>query len=219
MEKQFELEALIEEANGVVRRQILHLAGKLSTVLPMRLRPVLVENIEQYRSPLRDSLRVLVAVANNEAGSEAALRNGDAEAALMELLELLLARPYTNTYDIPDYFWTSSTMGELCSVVQNKIWSRSNELLTYSQAAQVMEPEAWNENLDGTERYRARAASRARVERAVEAGELASYIDQKEQQPARRKRVRRGEVEALADVRQLATEQDEDSLDSTDTAC
>lgn len=148
-------------------------------------------------SPLREEVNLLCRVANGEIARDSASEQLVAEVigTVQELAELLCVPPWgPGGYTIDRAFWATPA-GQVMLHAQR--WARGEELISYSQAAQLLDPLSWSETLQGEARTRAQEAARARVRRLVEAGELTGYLDPLERHPNRQGRVSRSEVEAL----------------------
>jgi hypothetical protein len=119
METKFEVAPLVLEVSSVVRREILALAEMLNSNALMQLRPLVVAESDNYPSPLRNHIELLVAAANGDVRVEE--NHGEVEYALQHLLEVLFSRPYTTIYDVPEAFWQHEGLGTLCAAVRNKL--------------------------------------------------------------------------------------------------
>jgi hypothetical protein len=167
-------------------------------------------------SPLREEINLLCRVANGEIARDSASPEQVAEVigTIQEIAETLCVPPWgPGGYDIAREFWATPA-GEVMLHAQR--WARGEELITYSEAARILDPLSWSEAITGEARTRAQEAARARVRRLVEAGELMGYLDPQSEGtgPGRRsdRRVSRRDVEAIVAQRLAEAGEDGDDI-------
>jgi hypothetical protein len=90
------------------------------------------------------------------------------------------------TYRIPTTFWSEAGIGQVLARVQ--AWLRHDDLISLSEAAQLLFPELACSNLQ---------AARMRVKRLTERGDLMIYLAPDEPNPTQQGRVSRQAIEAL----------------------
>jgi hypothetical protein len=139
--------------------------------------------------PLREQLALLLQVANGElARSNARPETEHAiETALAALLDALTSNALGLHVPLTDAFWQTE-VGVLASRV--RWWLSADELITISNAAAL----AFGENTQAT---------RMRIARAIDAGQLDWFPDPSVANPQHSRRVLRPQVERLRDLRQL----------------
>ena len=143
-------------------------------------------------SPLRDDIMLLVRIANGDIDRATV---GDEEVgavveAVERLIELLFARPgEPHAHHIPAAFWSQPGIGQALAHVQ--VWLRRDDLIGYTEAAQLLFGELAYANIQ---------AARMRVKRLVERGALLAYAAPGEANPTRRGRVSRMAAQALRDA-------------------
>ncbi|MEZ4730407.1 MAG: hypothetical protein R3E79_25045 [Caldilineaceae bacterium] len=140
-------------------------------------------------SPLHQNLALLIQVANGELarGNATKATVQQVEAALQDLLRLLLGSPLHAKATWPADFWQSD-LGILVSRV--RWWLSADELITISNAAAL----AFGENSQ---------ANRMRIVRAMDSGLLDWVPDPSVVNPQQNRRVLRPQVERLRDQRRL----------------
>jgi hypothetical protein len=146
-------------------------------------------DIPFQNSLLKDEIKLLVQVANGEF-DRATVNDqtiGQVMETLQDVIDLLFARvsgPYA--YAIPNSFWSQPGIGQVLARVQ--AWLRHDDLMSYTEAAQLLFNELAQQNIQ---------AARMRLMRLVKRGELMSYVALDEANPTQRMRVSRQAVEAL----------------------
>lgn len=140
-------------------------------------------------SPLHQKLTLLIQVANGELarGNATKATVQQVEAALQDLLRLLLGNPLHAKASFPDDFWQSD-LGILVSRV--RWWLSADELITISNAAAL----AFGENSQ---------ANRMKIVRAIDNGLLDWVPDPSVANPQQNRRVLRPQVERLGAQRRL----------------
>jgi hypothetical protein len=103
---------------------------------------------------------------------------------LLDLLFLPANGQYT--YRIPATFWGEAGIGQVLARVQ--AWLRHDDLISFTDAAQLLFPEIACTNLQ---------AARMRVKRLTERGDLMVYRAPDESNPTQQARVSRQAIEAL----------------------
>ena len=142
-----------------------------------------------FSTPLHADIARFVQIANGEldraAVDDQAL--GEIIERFQRLLDLLFA-PASGfyAYTVPASFWTQTAIGQALAHVQ--AWLRHDDLIGYTEAAQLLFPDLAQANIQ---------ASRMRVKRMVERGELMMYIDPSEPNPTQQARLSRQAIEAL----------------------
>lgn len=131
-------------------------------------------------SPVLEEVRLLVRAANGELARDPATL-GEVAETIQSVVELLFAQPGSNSYDIPDHFW-SSDLGQVIRHAQ--LFARGDDLITHTEAAQMLYGAADEREL-------------MRVRRLIERGEMTAYADPREPNPQKAGRVSRAEVERL----------------------
>jgi hypothetical protein len=104
--------------------------------------------------------------------------------SLLDLLFLPANGQYT--YRIPATFWSEGGIGQVLARVQ--AWLRHDDLISLSEAAQLLFPDIASGNMQ---------AARMRVKRLTERGDLMVYLAPDEPNPTQQARVSRQAVEAL----------------------
>ena len=140
-------------------------------------------------SPLYDEIKLLIRVAQGEFDREAVSDQtvGEIIDTLQGIIDLLFARANgAYAYTIPPSFWSQPGIGQVLGRVQ--AWLRRDDLITYTEAAQILFGELAQRNIQ---------AARMRIKRLVERGKLMSYVALDEANPTKRMRVSRLTVEAL----------------------
>jgi len=140
-------------------------------------------------SPLQQKLALLIQVANGELtrGNTAKATVQEVEAALQDLLRLLLGNPLQAKATLPDDFWQND-LGILVSRV--RWWLSADDLITISNAAAL----AFGENTQ---------ANRMKIVRAIDNGLLDWIPDPSVANPQQNRRVLRPQVERLGEQRRL----------------
>jgi hypothetical protein len=177
-------ETLIDEVLATVARQHRVLGSALGTqVVHGQATP------QDLPGPLREQLRLLLQVANGElARSRVAPETEQRiEAALAALLDALTSNALGLHVPLTDAFWQTE-VGVLTSRV--RWWLSADDLITISNAAAL----AFGENTQAT---------RMRIARAIDAGQLDWFPDPSVANPQHSRRVLRSQVERLRDLRQL----------------
>ncbi|MFL5800743.1 MAG: hypothetical protein ACJ8CR_03285 [Roseiflexaceae bacterium] len=143
-------------------------------------------------SPLRDDILLLVRIANGDI-DRATIGDqgvGAVVEAVERVVELLFARAgEPHAHHVPASFWSQPGIGQALAHVQ--VWLRRDDLIGYTDAAQMLFGELAAENIQ---------AARMRVKRLVERGMLMAYAAPGEANPTRRARVSRQAAEALRDA-------------------
>lgn len=146
---------------------------------------------------LHQDLSVLLAVANGTIKRSEA--SEDQIADILEiserLIDLLFGRVYNQSAtSVPSFFWNETTVGQMLAHVQ--AWLRQDDLISLSDAAQLLFPELAETNLQ---------AARMRVKRLTEQGRLMQYRDPRVNNRMQQLRVSRQAVEALAYAQSAGT--------------
>lgn len=177
-------ETLIDEALAAVARQ----HQMLESALGMGAAPDESRG-QSGNSPLREQLGLLIRVANGELARSGAAQETEraVEAALGALLAALTSNALGLHVPLTDAFWQTD-VGVLTSRV--RWWLSADDLITISNAAAL----AFGENTQAT---------RMRVARAIDAGQLDWFPDPSVANPQHSRRVLRSQVERLRDLRQL----------------
>ena len=173
------IQAIVER----IRRQ--HQA--LSVALGEPIEPIATNKADRP-SPLASDLALLIQIANGEyqrTRTDAAIIQ-QAELALQNLLALLVGNVLHAPVTIPDSFWQTD-LGILISRV--RWWLSVDDLITISNAAAL----AFGENTQAT---------RMRITRAMDKGQLAWIPDPSLSNPQQNKRVLRSQVEQWREQRQ-----------------
>jgi hypothetical protein len=103
---------------------------------------------------------------------------------VLDLLFLPASGQYT--YRIPATFWSEPGIGQVLARVQ--AWLRHDDLISLTEAAQILFPDLACSNLQ---------AARMRVKRLTERSELMVYLAPDEPNPTQQARVSRQAIEAL----------------------
>lgn len=174
-------EQLIDDVLTIVQRRYISLGRALGIDT--------TQAIPGGAAPLREQLKLLIQVANGEIARSGAMRETDraVEAALAALLDALTANALGLHVPLTDAFWQSD-VGILASRV--RWWLSADDLITISNAAAL----AFGENTQAT---------RMRIARAIDAGQLDWFPDPSVANPQHNRRVLRPQVERLRDLRQL----------------
>ena len=140
-------------------------------------------------APLRQQLSLLVEIANGELSRSLADKQTvqQVEAALNQILSLLLGNPLYDRAPFPTDFWQSD-LGVLVSRVRWWLWA--DDLITISNAAAL----AFGENTQ---------ANRMKIVRAIDSGLLDWVPDPSVANPQQNRRVLRPQVERLGAQRRL----------------
>jgi hypothetical protein len=140
-------------------------------------------------APLYRDLDLFVRIANGALDRAAVDEQqlGDIIERFQRLLDLLFlpASGYYG-YSVPAKFWTDTTIGQMLAYVQ--AWLRHDDLIGYTDAAQLLFPDLAQTNLQ---------AARMRVKRLVDRKLLHSYSDPSAKNPTQHVRVSHQAVEAL----------------------
>jgi hypothetical protein len=143
----------------------------------------------QPPTPLHADIARFVQIANDEQDRTTADDQtiGELIERFQNLLDLLFL-PATGqyAYRIPASFWSESGIGQVLARVQ--AWLRHDDLISLSEAAQLLFPEIARSNLQ---------AARMRVKRLTERGDLMTYLAPDEPNPTQQARVSRQAIEAL----------------------
>lgn len=142
-------------------------------------------------SQFREQLGLLLQVANGELARSRVAPETEhrVETALAALLDALTSNALGLHVPLTDAFWQTE-VGVLVSRV--RWWLSADELITISNAAAL----AFGENSQAT---------RMRIARAIDAGQLDWFPDPSVANPQHSRRVLRSQVERLRDLRQLPT--------------
>ena len=142
-----------------------------------------------FATPLHADIARFVQIANGELDRTTVDDQtlGEIIEHFQRLLDLLFA-PASGfyAYAVPASFWTQTAIGQALAHVQ--AWLRRDDLIGYTEAAQLLFPDLAQANIQ---------ASRMRVKRMVERGELMMYIDLSEPNPTQQARLSRQAIEAL----------------------
>jgi hypothetical protein len=143
----------------------------------------------EFATPLHADIARFVQIANGQIDRVAIDDQslGEIIERFQRLLDLLFA-PASGfySYTIPPSFWTQTAIGQALAHVQ--AWLRRDDLIGYTEAAQLLFPELALANIQ---------AARMRAKRMVERGELMVYIDPSEPNPTQQARLSRQAIEAL----------------------
>lgn len=169
--------------NHVVSQMMHHMEWKFGQQLWFAGLNLDTEQLLQARqqSPIGEQIATLCRIANGEI-----TRDGNDELAgeVMEMTqsiaETLYSTPLEYSYSIPNEFWRTE-LGQVIMLAQ--MWARGDELITISEAAEIL----YGENTQ---------AARMRVKRMIERGDLTCYVDADESNPQRETRLSRNEVES-----------------------
>jgi hypothetical protein len=183
----FDPDAIAEEVLGRVRR---HTRLVQTALYAPPALPALPDN--DGPAPLRSDIERLVVIANGAVDRR--LADVDSVADVLELvqrvLDILFAQAYETTLPrIPASFWASPGIGQVLAHVQ--AWLRHDDLISYTQAAQLLFPSLAQQNVQ---------AARMRIKRLTEGGTLMLYRDPSTPNPTQQVRVSRQAVEALRAV-------------------
>lgn len=140
-------------------------------------------------TPLHVDIARFVAIANGELDRTQAddLLIGETIERLQNLLDLLfLPANGQYTYRIPVTFWSEPGIGQVLAQVQ--AWLRHDDLISFTEAAQLLFPELAGAQIQ---------AARMRVKRMTERGELMIYYAPDEPNPTQQARVSRQAIEAI----------------------
>jgi hypothetical protein len=138
------------------------------------------------RIPLREDMKLLIAVANGEI-TRTNVMIARVESALKRILNLLLGNSVDESLALSNDFWESD-IGIVAS--RARWWISVDELITMSNAAAL----AFGENSQ---------ANRMRISRAMDNGLLDWVPDPSVANPQQNRRVLRDQVERLRDMRNL----------------
>jgi len=174
-------------ADDVVSRMLLHyyrigrsLAWPSSELNPSHSQPP---------TPLHADIMRFVQIANDEHNRATADEQmiGELIERFQNLLDLLfLPANGQYSYRVPATFWSEPGIGQVLARVQ--AWLRHDDLITLTEAAQILFPEIAQTNLQ---------AARMRVKRLTERSELMVYLALDEPNPTQQARVSRQAIEAL----------------------
>lgn len=199
----FEVDSIAERVIQRINDQsaILHEALHWSPSSPTLtgLPSAIEQSAEQAPTPLHANLALFVAIANGELDRDTidAQQLAEIIERLQWLLDLLF-KPVSGYYGyhIPPSFWTEIPIGQILARVQ--AWLRRDDLISYTDAAQLLYPDVAEQNLQ---------AARMRVKRLVERGLLQSYSDPQAANPTQQVRISRQAAEALLATGQHLTNQ------------
>jgi hypothetical protein len=138
------------------------------------------------RIPLREDMKLLIAVANGEI-TRTHVMVARVESALKRILNLLLGNSIDESLALSNDFWETD-IGTVAS--RTRWWISVDELITISNAAAL----AFGENSQ---------ANRMRIARAMDNGLLDWVPDPSVANPQQNRRVLRDQVERLRDMRNL----------------
>ncbi|MEI8134650.1 MAG: hypothetical protein WCH46_06170 [bacterium] len=138
------------------------------------------------RVPLREDMKLLIAVANGEV-TRTNVMTARVESALKRILQLLLGNAMDESLALTSEFWESD-IGIVAS--RARWWISVDELITISNAAAL----AFGENSQ---------ANRMRIARAMDNGLLDWVPDPSVANPQQNRRVLLDQVERLRDLRKL----------------
>lgn len=186
----FEQEAIEQDLSRHLYRRYsqMHEALYSSDVLP---KPAYDEG------RLHQDLSVLIVIANGTMKRSEASQDQIADILEMteRLVDLLFGRVYDQTPGaVPPYFWNETSVGQMLAHVQ--AWLRQDDLISLSDAAQLLYPELAETNLQ---------AARMRVKRLTEQGRLMQYRDLRVHNRMQQLRVSRQAVEALGYAQSAGT--------------
>lgn len=171
------------DANEIARSTINQVESKLREILHelyfggATIQPHL-PTIPIQQSPLKDQITLLVNIANGDYAEEP----GIVAETIQSICETLFVAPAgAYSYEIPEGFW-KTPLGQV--VMRCQLWLHHDELLTISEAAQLL-------------RGSTDKADLMFIRRAIDSGKLTAYTDPGEPNPTRATRLSRAEVEAL----------------------
>ncbi len=142
-----------------------------------------------YPTPLHADIALFIQIANghldrSEADDQAI---GEIIEHLQQFLDLLFLPAHGRLmYSVPTSFWTEPGIGQV--LVRVQAWLRQDDLISFTEAAQLLFPTIADNNIQ---------AARMRIKRLTEQGTLMVYIDPNEPNPTQQTRVSRQAVEAL----------------------
>lgn len=132
------------------------------------------------QSPLREIIHTLCRVVNEQPE-----RDEQTVYEVMDmtqsLVETLYSNPLDGSYIVPEHFWTTE-LGQLIMLAQ--LWARGDELITLSEAAQILRGSVEDRDL-------------VYVNDQIKRGRLTRYTEPDEPNPQRAGRVSRQQVETL----------------------
>ena len=140
-------------------------------------------------TPVHADIARFVQIANGEQDRATADDQmiGELIERFQNMLDLLfLPANGQYAYRIPASFWSEPGIGQVLARVQ--AWLRHDDLITFTEAAQILFPDIALGNLQ---------AARMRVKRLTERGELMVYLALDEPNPTQQARVSRQAIEAL----------------------
>jgi len=140
-------------------------------------------------TPLHADIARFVQIANGDLDRATADNQtiGELIERFQNLLDLLfLPANGQYTYRIPATFWSQPGIGQVLARVQ--AWLRHDDLISFTDAAQLLFPGIARTNMQ---------AARMRVKRLAERGDLMIYLAPDEPNPTQQARVSRQAVEAL----------------------
>lgn len=177
----FDAKAISREVVGKINQHIQHvfMAAFWGGAPKPDTAQMLVEAYES--SPIVEEVTTLVRFANGEAEEDFEGEIQETIQGLCELLFVPIGEHYS--YTIPDEFW-NTPLGQVMAYCQVKL--RGDDLITISEAAQLLRGSADNRDLVAVNGY-------------IERGKLKAYIDPQEPNPTKARRVSKQEVEQLKD--------------------
>jgi len=164
--------------NQVINRVTDHLRWKFLNALYFAHPELPIEPHPLQQSPLHEIITTLVKVANGKTEGQ---NPGEVMEMCQDIAETLYSVPLENAYTIPPHFWETD-MGQV--ILRAQIWASGDELITISDAAELVHGENTQNN-------------RMKIQRAIKRGDLTAYVDKAEPNPQRSTRVSKREVESL----------------------
>ena len=140
-------------------------------------------------TPVHADIARFVQIANGEQDRATADDQliGELIERFQNMLDLLfLPANGQYAYRIPASFWSEPGIGQVLARVQ--AWLRHDDLITFTEAAQLLFPDVAQSNLQ---------AARMRIKRLTERGELMIYLALDEPNPTQQARVSHQAIEAL----------------------
>lgn len=135
------------------------------------------------QSPIREQIALLVRCANGWMREDA--RRSEVAETIQSLCETLFSNALFGSYEIPSQFWQT----DLGKAIQHcQTWLHGEDLITLSEAAQIIRGGAGEADLISINGY-------------IKRGTLRTFIDPDEPNPQRATRVLRGEAEAIRNAK------------------
>ena len=180
----FDTPSIAHDVVSRITQHVHHIGQNLAW--PDTLRP---RSTAQSPTPIHADIARFVQIANGAVDRTTADDQtiGELIERFQNLLDLLfLPANGQYSYRIPTTFWSETGIGQVLARVQ--AWLRHDDLISLSEAAQVLFPTLAETNLQ---------AARMRVKRLTERGDLMIYLAPDEPNPTQQARVSRQAIEAL----------------------